>query len=172
MSKRGRSRRASVPQIVVAIKEALNKDLSAEETKALHRVIKGHLQAEDGAAESLYKLIIHAFNSWRHKEKSKKRALAILDFTFNRSKDFRLSVCSKLRELIRKCCNGCENNSRDINSNPLALQLFMRIHDWDRAFGNFYPELRAVARYYRESVKVLDAEGVLYCTVCIWIVNM
>lgn len=158
-NKRKRAPAASV-LFEKVIKDAMEKDLSEEEHMAMGVATRDYLTTELGGAEFLYKLLMKAISSTRCAETKKLRALHIMGYVFLKSKDFRTIVSCELRSIIRMCCAGGESNAAAINSNPLAVKLFSCLHNWDTSFGSYYPELRSVARYYRESVRVLDSSGV------------
>ena len=158
--KRNRSALSPSERFEKVIKDAVEKDLSDEENKAMRVAIRDYLTTEPGGAECLYKLLMKVVSSSRCAEGKKIRALHVMDFVFLKSKEFRGVASREMRGIIRTCCEGVETNAAAINSNALAVKLFSFLHNWDTSFGVFYPELRAVARYYRESVRVLDSTGV------------
>ena len=126
----------------------------------VQNTVRSYLLNEINGAEKLYNILIKTLSSRRQGGHIKLRALDIINLIFLKSKEFRIIISKKLRELIRCCCNGFENNSRNILNNTLSTRLFTYIHHWDTRFGHVYPEVRTIARYYRESVPVLDENGV------------
>jgi len=103
------------------------------------------------------------------------KSLKIIDALFNRSTLFRHSICKGLK-IITSCAGflqiavGNDNNSSSAgvatSANApmkLAKDYTEEVQDkvkelielWDIRYGNEYPELHAMARYLRESLKLV-----------------
>lgn len=90
------------------------------------------------------------------------RVLFVMDYLLHRSKEFRLLVFSDLRQISK--CMGLlsDQNSASDRSVPIvtshAQELLTKgkelIEIWDHLYGDRYPQLRAIARYFRESLRL------------------
>ena len=98
------------------------------------------------------------------------RALAVMDCILHRSKTFRDLVCSDIKHIAQ--CTGllcCRENTSSFSSAQVAnsavpaattcaaeleskAKEFIEI--WDHLYGDRNPQLRAVARYFRESLRL------------------
>lgn len=158
--KRKRNSQANAKNFEKILRESLDKELSCDEVKSLHASIKEYITTDAGGAEVLHKLVTKVFCNHRLKDAKRLKAIRVYDYTFLKSKDFRGIVCNRLRTSIQACCRGSADNASDISKDAVALELLLCVHRWDAAFGSIYPELRLVIRYYSESVRVLNADGV------------
>ena len=161
-NKRKRSAETAAKSFEKIMRGAIDKEPTADETKVVRAAIKEFITSECGGADILFKFILKAISSHRDADSKRKRVLLFLDYTFQKSKEFRSIVCSQLRPLIKKCCIGSEDNVSDINKDSVALQLFQYLYGWNAQFGAHYPELSTVYRYYTESVRVLNSDGVCF----------
>lgn len=159
-NKRKRNAKTTANYFEKAIKEAISKDQTSEETKSLHSAVRDHLTNEAGGADHFYGILFKILTNARQSELKKLRALSITDYTFRKSKDFRGIVCRHLSTVVKACCGRAEHNAADILHSEVAKQLMRYIHEWDKKFGIHYQELRVIAKYYTESVRVLDTNGV------------
>ena len=160
--KRKRSAETAAKSFEKILRDATDREPSADETKAVRLAIKDFITSEAGGAEVLFRFILKAISNHRQTDLKRKRAIILMDYTFQKSKEFRGIVCSQLRPVIKKCCRGSEDNVSDINNDPVALYLLQCVHQWNALFGAHYAELSMVCRYYTESVRVMDAKGVYY----------
>ena len=145
-----------LPLLVRAIKC----DITDEERKSLFTSIRECISSKEGGDEDIYKTLSKVIISNRYGDKDRDRALQLMDYVMKRSKLFRAVVCRDIRNLLHNCCKGYETDAQKINKSSTALHLIGLIHDWDVCFGTHYPELKVLARYYRESVPVLNSDGV------------
>lgn len=103
------------------------------------------------------------------------RVLYIMDHLLHRSKEFRTLVFSDIRQ-ISKCMGllGDQASSSDrsvpaVTSHSVELQNKGKecIEIWDHLYGDRNPQLRAIARYFRESLRLqMPNIMVRHCCVC------
>jgi hypothetical protein len=146
--------------VTCALKELTKEVVGVEEGKNSYAVLKEILQLSPEGARSVYREL-SAILFGRAKGSVKLRALDVFDNLFRKSRDFRSLICSELRDFVSRCCNRCEGNVKDINKNPIALFAISLLGKWDQQFGEIYPPLRAMARFYKETVKILGPTGTL-----------
>jgi len=124
----------------------------------------------DDVREAAHYLLIDATESKSHI--SRLRALNVIDTLFNRSKEFRTIISARMKDIARsagllKCCSdgvvsGCVSSSSTTSPKALCFtrehakiveeKVKLYIELWDIRFGALYPSLRAVSRYFKESL--------------------
>ena len=149
-----------ISPIACALKELTKEGGVAEEEKNAYKVLRDALQLVPDGPLSVYREV-SAFLFGRAKESVKQRTLVVIDNLFRKSRDFRSVLCAELRDFVSRSCNRCESNIKEINKNPIALTAISLLGKWDQRFGELYPTLRAMARYYKETVKILEPAGTL-----------
>jgi hypothetical protein len=93
------------------------------------------------------------------------RSLCIIDLLFLRSKLFRKEISCNIRA-IAQCGGflGCKITENIEHRDLLQHRVKELLEMWDVYYGEFLPEIRAITRYMRESLR-LDMPNiqVLYC---------
>ena len=143
--------------------------------KLLKEIKRRCKDSEENIAEVARYLLL---NLSSNKGVIRMKSLSIIDTLFNRSKLFRFSICKGLKT-ITSCAGflqAASSNSNDNSNNssasiatganaPIkitkdyASEIQNKVKElielWDIRYGNDYPELHAMARYLRESLKVV-----------------
>lgn len=98
------------------------------------------------------------------------RALVLMDCLIHRSKQFRELVCADVKQIAR--CMGLlpssdqSGSSKATNSDRFVAPATSYIAEleskgkelievWDHLYGDRYPQLRAIARYFRETLRLV-----------------
>lgn len=89
------------------------------------------------------------------------RCLFVINYLFMRSKIFRDSVSENMK-LIARCAGLLKSlpiatiNGETAKDYKLEVETRVKeyLEIWDAAFGHFYPQLRAMLRYLRESLQL------------------
>lgn len=116
--------------------------------------------SREAAQELAYYLVIDASTS-----KSiliRLNAFHIIGILFDKSKDFRTSICQNLKKLLHSVnIPTSEKFNHNFNTTEIKLlknRLIRLIFLWDNKFGGFYSSLHAVSRYLLESLKIDPVE--------------
>ena len=108
---------------------------------------------------------------------SRYRALVVIETLFLRSSEFRNIVCSNIRlvaksgDLLKTEATSSlptlSGNTKKVDLRTSLLELQTKTKEiidlWDVLFGDQYPTLRAMARYFRETLR-LDMPNVMVST--------
>lgn len=103
------------------------------------------------------------------------RALVLMDCLIHRSKQFRELVCADVKQ-IAKCMGLLPSSDQGSSSKAQGNDRFVAsatsyvvelerkgkelIEMWDHLYGDRHPQLRAIARYFRETLR-LDMPNIL-----------
>ena len=106
------------------------------------------------------------------------RALSVIDCLLHRSKAFRELVCLDVKTIVgnmglfrdqttnSSSSKGNSNNPPSTFASEVAAKGKELVELWDHQYGNRYPQLRAVARYLREVLKI-DMPNILVSMITI-----
>ena len=101
------------------------------------------------------------------------RALCVIDVLFQRSSAFRMIVANNIKTVVNcsglldSCVHG-QSSSSAPTSHGAEVQNKVKslIEVWDADFGRKHPQIHAIARYFRETLKLttsIDNQVTLSC---------
>lgn len=111
------------------------------------------------------------------------RALVLMDCLIHRSKQFRELICADVKQIAR--CMGLLPSDQGTSSKATNSDRYVApatsyvaeleskgkelIEVWDHLYGDRYPQLRAIARYFRETLR-LDMPNIMVSHIDLFVI--
>jgi hypothetical protein len=122
----------------------------------LFRELRAVIEASAEDRARLVALLFDELSDARVPATKRLGVLRVMDDLFKKSRLFRDATVDALHSSIRKICLGKESNQAEILRNEVAVAFLHVLHNWDARFGEYYPLLNSMARYYRNAVRVIN----------------
>jgi hypothetical protein len=144
---------AALPQ---AMPPSLPGDAPPPQRMELFRELRAVIETSAENRTRLVALLVDEVSDGRIFAYRRFGVLRVLDELFTKSRLFRDSMVEALEPSVSRICMGKPSNQAEILRNEIAVAFLHVLHNWDVRFGDYYPILRSMARYYRYALRLIN----------------